>query len=58
MPPNNGAPVFTLLQFLAKKQSSVRQADLQGLRVGQKDMTKGAFAMWTELLQKKVREAE
>ncbi|EFN58850.1 hypothetical protein CHLNCDRAFT_50360 [Chlorella variabilis] len=39
--------------FLAKKQSVVRQADLQGLRVGHKDMTKGAFAVWTELLQKK-----
>ncbi len=43
------------LQFLAKKQSVVRQADLAGLGVGQKDMTKGAFQVWTELLQKKVR---
>lgn len=42
-------------QFLAKKQSVVRQADLAGLGVGQKDMTKGAFQVWTELLQKKVR---
>ncbi|PRW55958.1 chromosome transmission fidelity 18-like protein [Chlorella sorokiniana] len=41
------------LQFLAKKQSVVRQADLAGLGVGQKDMTKGAFQVWTELLQKK-----
>lgn len=41
-------------QFLAKKQSMVRQADLAGLGVGQKDMTKGAFQVWTELLQKKV----
>lgn len=43
------------LQFLAKKQRIVRQADLAGLGVGQKDMTKGAFQVWTELLQKKVR---
>lgn len=41
-------------QFLSKKQSVVRQADLAGLGVGQKDMTKGAFQVWTELLQKKV----
>ena len=43
------------VQFLAKKQSSVRLGDLAGLAVGQKDMTKGAFAVWTELLQKRVR---
>ncbi|KAL4457647.1 hypothetical protein ABPG75_012512 [Micractinium tetrahymenae] len=41
------------LQFLSKRQAAVRQADLQGLRVGQKDMTKGAFQVWTELLQKR-----
>ena len=46
--------VCPAVQFLAKKQSSVRLGDLAGLAVGQKDMTKGAFAVWTELLQKRV----
>lgn len=41
------------LQFLSKKQKVVRQMDLSGLGVGQKDMTKGAFQVWGELLQKK-----
>ena len=41
------------LQFLSKKQRIVRQMDLTGLGVGQKDMTKGAFQVWGELLQQK-----
>lgn len=41
------------LQFLSKKQRVVRQMDLQGLGVGQKDMTKGAYQVWGELLQRK-----
>lgn len=43
------------LQFLAKRQRLVRQRDVAGLNLGQKDMTKGAFQVWGELLQKKVR---
>ena len=46
---------YPALQFLSKRQAAVRQADLAGLRVGQKDMTKGAFQVWAELLQKRVR---
>lgn len=41
------------LQFLSKKQKVVRQMDLKGFGVGQKDLTKGAFQVWGELLQKK-----
>jgi len=41
------------LQFLSKKQKVVRQMDLKGFGAGQKDMTKGAFQVWGELLQKK-----
>ncbi|KAL4857961.1 Chromosome transmission fidelity protein 18 [Chlorella vulgaris] len=32
------------LQFLSRQRSVVRLADLSGLSIGQKDMTKGAFA--------------
>lgn len=41
------------LQFLAKRQTMVRHSDLEGLSVGQKDMTKGAFHVWGELFQNK-----
>ena len=41
------------LQFLSKRQKIVRQVDVAGVGVGQKDMTKGAFQVWGELLQKK-----
>lgn len=41
------------LQFIAKRQRIVRQTDLVGLGLGQKDMTKGAFQVWGEVLQKK-----
>ena len=47
------------LQFVAKRAHStggvVHSADLAGVQVGQKDMTKGAFAVWQDLLQKRVR---
>jgi hypothetical protein len=43
------------LQFLARRQSAVRVSDLAGVTMGQKDMSKGAFAVWTDLLQTKVR---
>ena len=42
------------LQFLSKRQKLVRQRDVAGLGLGQKDMTKGAFQVWGELLQIKV----
>lgn len=35
----------------------MRSADLAGVQVGEKDMTKGAFAVWQDLLQKKVQGA-
>ena len=31
----------------------IKSGDLSGVQVGQKDMTKGAFAVWQDLLQKK-----
>jgi len=46
------------LQFLAKRQRLVRHRDVTGLGMGQKDMTKGAFQVWGELLQIKVRHIE
>ena len=42
------------LQFLARRGTRIRVADIKGLNVGQKDMTKGAFSIWTELLSTKV----
>ena len=42
------------LQFLARRGTRIRVADITGLNVGQKDMTKGAFSIWTELLSTKV----
>ena len=37
------------LQFLSRRQRTVRPADIDGARVGQKDITKNAFAAWQEL---------
>ena len=42
------------LQFLARRGTRIRVPDITGLNVGQKDMTKGAFSIWTELLSTKV----
>lgn len=42
------------LQFLARKGQPIRVADLTGLHVGQKDINKGAFTIWQDLLQDKV----
>ncbi|GAB4820762.1 hypothetical protein N2152v2_007808 [Parachlorella kessleri] len=43
------------LQFVAKRcvGGLIKSCDLSGVQVGQKDMTKGAFAVWQDLLQKK-----
>ncbi|RMZ52707.1 hypothetical protein APUTEX25_000826 [Auxenochlorella protothecoides] len=41
------------LQFLASRQTHVRLQDLKGLSLGQKDVTKGAFTVWQDLLQHK-----
>ena len=41
------------LQFLSKRQQVVRHVDIAKLGLGQKDQTKGAFQIWTELLQQK-----
>ena len=37
------------LQFLSRRQRTVRPADIDAARVGQKDITKNAFAAWQEL---------
>jgi chromosome transmission fidelity protein 18 len=37
------------LQFLSRRTRTVRPADIDGARVGQKDVTKNAFAAWQEL---------
>lgn len=42
------------LQFLARKGRPIKLADLAGLSIGQKDISKGAFAIWQDLLQIKV----
>lgn len=42
------------LQFLARKGQPIRVTDLTGLHVGQKDINKGAFTIWQDLLQDKV----
>ena len=42
------------LQFLARKGRPIKVADLTGLHVGQKDISKGAFTIWQDLLQDKV----
>ena len=45
------------LQFLARKGRPIKVADLAGLSIGQKDISKGAFAIWQDLLQIKVCKA-
>lgn len=45
------------LQFLAHKRRPIKVADLAGLSIGQKDISKGAFAIWQDLLQIKVCKA-
>ena len=42
------------LQFLAKQGRKVRTADITSLNMGQKDMSKGAFGIWTQLLTSRV----
>lgn len=42
------------LQFLARKGRPIKVADLAGLSIGQKDINKGAFTIWQDLLQIKV----
>lgn len=42
------------LQFLARKGRPIKVADLNGLSIGQKDISKGAFSIWQDLLQIKV----
>lgn len=42
------------LQFLARKGRPIKVADLAGLSIGQKDINKGAFKIWQDLLQIKV----
>ena len=37
------------LQFLSRRTRTVRPVDIDGARVGQKDVTKNAFAAWQEL---------
>ena len=41
------------LQFLSKKQQVIRYIDVSKIGLGQKDQNKGAFQVWTELLQRK-----
>lgn len=42
------------LQFLAKQGRKIRTADITSLNMGQKDLSKGAFGVWTQLLSSKV----
>lgn len=55
-PATHPAHLTSLAQFVAKRCTSgvVRAVDLATAQVGQKDMTKGAFAVWQDLLQKRV----
>ena len=39
------------LQFLARKGRPIKVADLNGLSIGQKDISKGAFSIWQDLTQ-------
>lgn len=42
------------LQFLSRRgQRAIRAYDIEAIKIGQKDVTKGAFAMWNELMQRK-----
>ena len=45
------------LQFLARKGRPIKVSDLTGLHVGQKDINKGAFTIWQDLLQDKVSDS-
>lgn len=52
------SPLILAPQFVAKRctaHGAIRSGDLAGVQVGQKDMTQGAFAVWQDLLQKKVK---
>ena len=42
------------LQFLARRGRRIRVAEIAQLSIGQKDLTKGAFDVWTQLLSTKV----
>jgi hypothetical protein len=39
------------LQFLARRNSRITQRVVEGAAIGIKDTTRGAFALWTDLLQ-------
>ncbi|KAL0056127.1 hypothetical protein WJX82_007993 [Trebouxia sp. C0006] len=39
------------LQFLARKGRPIKVADLNGLSIGQKDISQGAFSIWQDLTQ-------
>jgi hypothetical protein len=55
-PPLQPAPSsFRPMQLLSMRQTLVRQQDVVSAWVGQKDMTQGAFAIWQDLVQRKVR---
>lgn len=43
------------VQFLAKNHAAIKLGAVQALSIGQKDMTKSAFRVWTDLFQTKVR---
>jgi len=42
------------LQFISRRgQRAIRAYDIEAIKIGQKDVTKGAFSMWNELMQRK-----
>lgn len=43
------------LQFLGRRQKSVRTADVAHTQTGQKDISRNAFAVWQELFWQRVR---
>ena len=43
------------LQFLGRRQKSVRTADVAHAQTGQKDISRNAFAVWQELFWQRVR---
>ncbi len=43
------------LQFLARQGTRVRTQDITSLNMGQKDISTGAFTVWSRLLSSKAR---
>ena len=39
------------LQFLARRNARITQRVVEGAAIGTKDTTRGAFALWNDLLQ-------